>query len=128
DGIQLALIGLGHPDGKHHYSADDLDLLVESADRVASIVALAGQRSENSGPRPNLQIESDGLMTTLITNPDPKFLKMVEEGLRNLSDVITLGQSPLARELKIDGKTHIDHGKALRQELVNAIETLRPEG
>jgi hypothetical protein len=124
DTEQLALVGIGHPIDRHHYSADDLDLLAEAANRVALIVALAGIHSEEK----NLQSESDDLISTLITNPDPKFLKMVEEGLRNLTDIITLGQSPLARELEITGETHIDKGKALRQRLIEAIETLRPEG
>ena len=53
---------------------------------------------------------------------------MVEDGLRKLSDIIALGQSPLAEALNINGKTHIEHGKALRYELVNAIEALRPAG
>ena len=124
DTEQLALIGIGYPMDRHHYSADDLDLLAEAANRVALIVALAGTHSEEK----SLQSESDGLISTLITNPDPKFLKMVEEGLRNLTDIITLGQSPLAQELGITGETHIDQGKALRQKLIEAIETLRPEG
>ena len=34
----------------------------------------------------------------------------------------------MAQELKITGETHVDRGKALRQELVNTIETLRPNG
>jgi hypothetical protein len=32
------------------------------------------------------------------------------------------------QELKIKGETHIDRGHALREELVNAINTLRPKG
>jgi hypothetical protein len=125
---QLALIGLGHPKARHHYSADDLDLLAEAADRVASIVALAGIQPGEVNPQKSLQSESEDLITTLVTNPDPKFLKMVEDALRKLSDTITLGQSPLAQELKIQADTQLDIGKALRQELVNAIEALRPEG
>ncbi len=128
DAEQLALIGIGHPMDRHHYSADDLDLLAEAANRVALIVALAGIHSGETNHEKSLQSESDGLISTLITNPDPKFLKMVEEGLRKLTDIITLGQSPLARELGITGKTHIDQGKALQQKLTDAIETLRPEG
>ena len=128
DAEQLALIGIGHPMDRHHYSADDLDLLAEAANRVALIVALAGIHSGETNHEKSLQSESDVLISTLITNPDPKFLKMVEEGLRNLSDIITLGQSPLAQELGITGKTHIDQGKALRQKLTEAIDTLRPEG
>ena len=128
DDEQIALIGVGHPRDRHHYSADDLDLVAEAADRVASIVALSGIQTEDTNPQKSLQSESDGLITTLVTSPDSKFLKMVEDGLRNLSDIITLGQSPLVKELKIKGKTHLDNGKGLREELVKTIETLRPEG
>ncbi len=110
---QLALIGVGHPKDRHHYSADDHDLLAEAANRVASIVALAEIKSNGTNPQASLESESNELMTTLATNPDPKFLKMVEDGLRKLSDTITLGQSPLAQELKITGETHVDRGKAL---------------
>ncbi len=128
DDEQVALIGLGHPKARHHYSADDLDLLAEAADRVASIVALAGIPPGDANPHKSLQSESEGLIATLVTNPDPKFLKMVEDGLRKLSDTIFLGQSPLAQELKIKGETQLDRGKVLHQELVNTIEALRPEG
>ena len=43
-------------------------------------------------------------------------------------DTVSLGQSPLLQELKIKGKTHLDRGNTLREELVGAIDTLRPEG
>ena len=125
---QLALIGMGHPQDRHHYSADDLDLLAEAASRVASIVALVDIQLKDKNPQTSLESKSNELITTLVTNPDPQFLKMVEDGLRKLSDTTTLGQSPLSQELKITGETHIDRGKSLRQQLVKAIETLRPEG
>ncbi|HUI88068.1 MAG TPA: hypothetical protein VLX61_05030 [Anaerolineales bacterium] len=125
---QLAVIGIGFPKYRHRYSADDLDLLAEAADRVAAIVAMAGTQSENINPSMSLRAESDELITTLSTNPDPQFVKMVEDGLRNLSDIITLGQSSLAKALQIEGKTHIDRGKTLRQELIEAIEALHPGG
>ncbi len=128
DAEQLALVGIGHPREKHHYSADDLDLLTEAASRVASILALSKTQSWESDPRASLESESAQLISTLVTNPDPKFLKMVEDALRNLSDIITLGQAPLADELKISGATHIDRGKTLRQDLMDAINALRPEG
>ena len=53
---------------------------------------------------------------------------MVEDVLKKLADTITLGQSPLSQELKIKGETHIDRGKILREKLVSAIDTLRPDG
>jgi hypothetical protein len=126
--LGLALMGIKPPKGGHPYSADHLELLAEVVERVASIVALVEIQLQDKSPQASLQSESNSLINTLVTNPDPKFLKMVEEGLRNLSDIIALGQSPLAGALRINGKTHIDGGKALRQELVKAIETLRPDG
>lgn len=126
--VGLALIGIKPPQRGHHYSAENFQLLADVVERVASIVALVEIQVKDKSPRASLQSESDKLITSLVTDPDPKFLKMVEDGLKNLSDIIALGQSPLAGALKVNGKTHIEHGKALRQELVKAIESLKPEG
>ena len=126
--LGLALIGIKPPKGGHRYSAEDFQLLADVVERVAAIVALVEIQVRAKSPRASLQSESDKLITSLTTDPDPKFLKMVEDGLRKLSDIIALGQSPLAEALKINGKTHVEHGKALRQELVSAIEALRPAG
>jgi hypothetical protein len=125
---QLTLIGIGHPKNRHQYSENDIDLLAEAANKVASIVALAEIYSRETIHEKSLQSESNELITTLATNPDPNFLKMVGSALRKFSDTVTLGQSPLLQELKIKGETHIDRGHALREELVNAINTLRPKG
>jgi hypothetical protein len=124
----LALVGIGHPLNKHHYSADDLDLLAEAAVRVGSMLALRKISTQESDPRLSLESESAQLISTLSSNPDSKFLKLVEYGLRNLYDVVALGQSTLADELQIAAATHIDRGKSLREELVDAIESLRPIG
>jgi hypothetical protein len=126
--LGLTLIGIKPLKGGHRYSADDFQLMADIVDRVASIVALVEIQVRDRNPRADLQSESDKLITSLVTDPDPKFLKMVEDGLRKLSDIIALGQSPLADVLKVNGKTHIENGKALRQELVKAIEALRPSG
>jgi hypothetical protein len=125
---QLTLIGIGHPKNRHQYSENDIDLLAEAANKVASIVALAEIYSRETIHEKSLQSESNELITTLATNPDTNFLKMVGSALRKFSDTVTLGQSPLLQELKIKGETHIDRGHALREELVNAINTLRPKG
>ena len=125
---QLTLIGIGHSKNRHQYSENDLDLLAEAANKVASIVALAEIYSRETIHEKSLQTESNELITTLATNPDPNFLKMVESALRKFSDTVSLGQSPLLQKLKIKGRTHIDRGHALREELVNAINTLRPIG
>ena len=126
--LGLSLLGIKPPKGGRQYSEEHLELLAEVVDRLAAIVVLVEIQIRDKSPQASLKSEADKLIATLVTNPDPKFLKMVEQGLRNLSDIIALGQSPLADALKMDGKTHIDHGKALRQELVEAIETLRPDG
>ena len=125
---QLTLIGIGHPKNKHQYSENDLDLLAEAANKVASIVALAEIYSMETIHEKSLQSESNDLITTLATNPDSNFLKIVEGALRKFPDTVSLGQSPLLQELKIKGKTHLDRGNTLREELVGAIDTLRPEG
>ncbi len=125
---QLTLIGIGLPKNRPQYSENEFDLLAEAANKVASIVALAEIYSGETVHEKSLQSESSELFSTLDSNPDPQFLKMVEDVLKKLSDTITLGQSPLAQELKIKGETHIDRGKILREKLVNAIDTLRPNG
>ena len=125
---QLTLIGIGQPKNRNQYSENDLDLLAETANKVAAIVALAEIYSREKVHEKSLQSESNELFATLDSNPDPQFLKMVEEVLKKLSDTSTLGQSPLALELKIKGETHLERGKILREKLVNAIDTLRPNG
>jgi hypothetical protein len=67
-----------------------------------------------------------GMLGSIGTNPAPEFVKIVEEGLRNLPDFIILGQSPLADRLDIRGETHVERGRRLQQLLVESIDSLRP--
>jgi hypothetical protein len=67
-----------------------------------------------------------GMIDTIEINPDPEFIKTVEEGLRNLPDYIVLGQSALANKLAIQGASHVERGKQLRQLIVECIQSLRP--
>ncbi|MEW6406893.1 MAG: hypothetical protein AB1649_34380, partial [Chloroflexota bacterium] len=130
---QVAVIAIHSPKTKNQYSADDLDLLIEAADRIGKIVYLQsarpGQATDESGEtqQTSLHASSDDLITTLVTSPDPEFVKLVEEALRNLSDVVTLGQSPLIGCLGINEETQIERGKSLKRCLTNAIEILKPE-
>jgi hypothetical protein len=135
---QAAVIGIQPPKAKNQYSTDDLDLLVEVADRIGRMVSLPTARPSETGQRKekdtsdftqqaNLQASSEELITTLVTNPDPEFVKLVEEALRSLSDVLTLGQSPLAKVLKISSETEIERGKALQKRLTDAIGMLKPD-
>jgi hypothetical protein len=136
-GEPVAVLAIGPLKSGLQYSENDLDLLAEAADRIGTIIYLHRQKAVNRD-RPkqvtldaqsyatNLQAKSTELLTTLITNPDPQFVKIVEDGLRNLGDYITLGQSSLPEYLSVCGETHIEKGKAVQQQLIEAIEMLRP--
>lgn len=136
--VQVAVIGLGPSRKRFHFSEDDLDLLAEAADQVGVMVYLQQLRPHDADPPPqkvsalrtpdqNVHAESDELIATLVTNPDPAFVHMVEDGLRNLSDYVTLGQYPLTKSLGVPGGTNIERGKAVRQRLIHAVEMLRPD-
>ncbi len=106
-------------------------MLAEVADRVGSIVHLHNDRvarppQVTDGARA-LDAESDQLLSALITSPDPEFVKTVEEALRNLSDTIKLGDSPLANYLRVSEGTQIERGRAMRDQLIRAIEMLKPD-
>lgn len=133
-GVFSAMIGIGFPINHIDYSSDDLDLLAEAADRIGTMVyhyrhpALEGIGPQVTMQGKELEEKSDELLATLDTNPDSGFVKMVEDGLRNLFDFTTLGQSPLIEHLHASGETHIEKGKVVQQKLVHAIETLKPVG
>ena len=134
---QIAVVGIGKPKARLEYSAGDLDLLAEVADQVGTVVSLGNLRPNRNDQIRQLVAESQANATELIsiagemigtieTNPDPDFIKTVEEGLRNLPDTIMLGQSLLANQLTLKGSTHIERGKQLQQLLIESIESLRP--
>lgn len=136
-GEPVAVLGIGPLKSRLQYTEDDLDLLAETADHIGTIIylhhqkALKRERSKQQvlatpSYETNLQARSTELLTALITNPDPQFIKIVEDGLRNLGDYITLGQSSLTEYLGVCGETHIEKGKAVQQQLMEAIEMLRP--
>ncbi len=135
---QVAVIGVQVPRAKNKYSTDDLDLLGEVADHLGGLVHPQAARPGGTGRRKgedpgdlsqaaDLRASSEELITTLVTNPDPEFVKLVEDGLRNLSDIVTLGGSPLAKVLEIRDETEIERGKVLQKRLKQAIEVLKPE-
>jgi hypothetical protein len=136
DGELAAVLGVGQLRSRLEYTENDLDLLAEAADRIGIMIYLHSHKPvrkdrvkqivDVQSYEANLQAKSEELVTTLITNPDPEFIKSVEDGLRNLTDFINLGQSSLPECLGIRGETHIEKGKAVQQQLVQAIEGLRP--
>ena len=134
---QIAVVGIGKPKARLEYSAGDLDLLAEFADQVGTVVSLDNLRPRRNDQIRQLVAESQANATelssiahemigTIETQPEPDFIKTVEEGLRNLPDFITLGQSRLAEHLDVKGETHIERGRQLQQLLVESINSMRP--
>lgn len=139
DRAQVAVIGLGKPQTRLGYSADGLDLLAEVADRIGTLLSLSEiqhHRSEQiqqaiaeiQADSAELNSSADELVLAITTNPEAEFVKIVEDGLRHLTDYILLGQSPLAERMGMRGESHIERGKALHQKLLESIESLRPAG
>lgn len=136
-GAPVAVLGIGPLKSRLQYVEDDLDLLIEAADRIGIIIYLHSHKSVDGGRlKPiafdvqsygaNLQARSDESLPTWVAKPDLQFIKIVEDGLRNLTDFINLGQSSLPECLGISGDTHLEKGKAVQQQLMEAIEALRP--
>lgn len=136
---QVGVIGIGPPEAKLNYSSTDLDLLGEVADRIGIVISLSNLQPQKKDQIRQLVAESqadanelnsiaDEVRETIASNPDPEFVKIVEEGLRRFSDYIALGQSPLADWAGITAESYIERGKQLQKFLADAIEFFRPAG
>jgi hypothetical protein len=136
---QLGAIGLGLRENRGAYSDDDLDLLVEAADSVGLLLQADAQQAQSRAQlmtladevekrEVGLQASAQDLITQMESQLDRNFERMVEQCLQHLSDYTQLGQSGLAVELLIEGGTHIERGKSVREALLRAIESLRPAG
>ena len=134
---QVAVIGLSQPKSKIDYSAGDLDLLAEVADQVGTIISVSNLTAGRANQIRRLVAESQSeanelnsiageMIAAISVNSDLEFVKTVEEGLRHLSDYITLGQSTLARDMNITAESQIEGGKQLHKLLIDSIESLRP--
>ena len=136
---QVAVIGIGKPIRRMGYSAGDMELFEEVADQVGTLVSLRNIKPGQTAHIRQLVAESRAnvnelnffaarIKGTISVHPDKEFIKMVEDALRHLPDVITLGQSPLADKMGITAETHVERGKQLQQLLMDSIELLKPEG
>jgi hypothetical protein len=134
---QVAVVAIGKQRSRLEYSTGDLELLGEVADQVGTLVSLRNLRPGKTEQIRQLVAESRAnenelisvageIMETISANPDVEFIKTVEDALRHLPDTITLGQSPLADKMNLDGGTHIERGKQLQQLLMDSIELLKP--
>jgi hypothetical protein len=131
--IQIALLGIGKPNSHREYSTIDLDLLSEVADQIGTIVSLSSVQpqisqiiSRSESNEDEVDAVASNMLGAMAIDPDQDFIKSVEEGLRQLSDFITLGQSPLADKLGLQADSHIKRGKKLQTVLIEGIELLRP--
>jgi len=137
---QVGVIGLRPArSARSRYSEAELDVLAEVADWVGLLATtsreqreaqtrLASLAAEAQSREVGLQAGTADLLATIERDPAPEFVQLVEDALRHLADYTVLGQSPLAERLNAPGVTHIERGKAVRERLIQALETLRPSG
>jgi hypothetical protein len=134
---QVAVVALGQPKAKPDYSAGDLELLAEVADQVGTLISLSNLTAGRADQIQQLVAESQAqanelnsvageMIAAIATTSDAEFIRIVEEGLRHLSDYITLGQLPLASQMHFVAESHIECGKQLNKLLIDSIESLRP--
>ncbi len=130
---QIAVVGIGKPNSRLDYSHGDLDLLSEMADQVGTIVSLSNLQPQLSQVIAQSEINENEakliageMLDAMGSKTDQEFVKIVEEGLRHLSDYIVLGQSPLADTLDVKAGSHVERGRQLQKIIVDSIELLRP--
>ncbi|MFN3491084.1 MAG: hypothetical protein ACK40V_02595, partial [Anaerolineales bacterium] len=134
---QIAMVGIAKPKKKLDYSSGELDLLSEFADQIGTVISLHNVRPQQTQQIRELVAETQEnlneinlvekeMMAAITKTPSEEFIKILEEGLRNLPDIITLGQSVLAEQIKVEGESHIERGKNLQQILIKSIDLLRP--
>lgn len=134
---QVAVVGLEKPRSRPEYSRGDLELLEEVADQIGTIVSLGSLQPKQSSQLRELVAESQANVSELRTasgkmldaissSAGEDFTRVVEDALRHLTDVIVLGQSPLAEKMGLYGGSQIERGKQLQQRLIDSIESLKP--
>ena len=153
---KIGALVLGPKQGDSVYGEDDLLLLEDLADQLAT-VSQATRLQEENARRINemvaefrerehaLQRQMQQMLAEreeedrpVLAGIDEKDLvSLVEDALRRLHDYPYLGEQPLAQLRVVDWRlqdqdkefvTHIDRGQALSKVLVQAMNKLRPEG
>lgn len=118
----VALVAIGPSNTKLEYSAGDLEILDEFTEQIGTQVSIGRLRKSQ------LRAANDSISKSLSSPPEADSTKMVDDGLRHFSDVVSLGQSHLADWLHVSGNSHIERGKTVQTLLREAIQSLRPEG
>jgi hypothetical protein len=153
-GEQIGAIVLGPRTTGVSYTEDDLDLLEDLADTVASVVHTVRLKERSVQQIDNLlreirerEQELQGRMREVLAaearppvlegRSEREAISLVEDALRHLHDYPYLGEHTLAQlrivELHLDVQegafvTHLDRGKILQEVLTTAIEKLKPPG
>ena len=123
---QIGALILGRPENGIHYSAEDLQLLLDPAERITEIIIKTTQLNNYLDQVIQLPLQQDEPPAGLVP------AKWVEDALQNLYDYAYLGDSPLVNlrlvksSLRESPVTHLDRGKALYQAVAGALEKLRP--
>jgi hypothetical protein len=153
-GEQIGAVVLGQRITGVSYTEDDLDLLEDLADTVASVVHTVRLQERSVQRIDNLlreirerEQELQGRMREVLAaearppvlegQSERKAISLVEDALRHLHDYPYLGEHKLAQlriiESYLDDQevafvTHLDRGKVLQKVLTTAIEKLKPPG
>lgn len=123
---QIGALILGRPENGIHYSGEDLQLLLDPAERITEIIIKTTQLNDYLDQVIQLPLQQDEPPAGLVP------AKWVEDALQNLYDYAYLGDSPLVNlrlvksSLRESPVTHLDRGKALYQAVAGALEKLRP--
>jgi GAF domain-containing protein len=126
---QMGALVLGRPQNAVYYSADDIELLLHPADRMADAIRDARREAEHLAA---LAALAETQVDTAPAEPPQDLVKVVEDALRNLSSFAYLGEHPLAEwklahaNLTSAAPTFLDRGRAVYGLLAEAVEKLRP--
>ena len=152
---QIGALLLGARAREQPYQDEDLMLLDDVSDQLATVIQTSRLQEENARAinamvsefrererameRQMQEMLATGSARTLpglagLSQDD--FIAQVEDALRRLHDYPSLGDHPLAQLAIVrqnlasssGATTHIDRGKALNKVMVQAIQKLQPEG
>jgi hypothetical protein len=155
-GVQIGALVLGTKASHQPYNEEDLELLDDLADQMATVIHVWRLQEENAEminemvaafhdreralQRQMQQMTAQGAgeaWPVLGGIGEEAFVALVEECLRRLHDFSYLGEHTLAGLQAVTARlnhrsndpiTHIDRGKALNQVLLLALDKLRPAG
>lgn len=136
---QVAVIGIGPRLGQKAYTDADLYWLEDIADQFGILVHAHRQETERKrketsvapggdDPADPQSLKTEELLSILAYQPDPKLVKHVDDGFRNIHDYSKLGRSSLVSWFGVMGDDHIVRGKLVQEKLIQILEKLRPRG